>query len=167
MKEKFYIFLDIDGVLWDWNYRMREINKKEKKHSKIISNFNPESVNALNYLISKINKNYDCYIVISSTWRSNMPFTENMLKSSGLKYDKPFLSTPISNEPIKRGEKEIFPMTKKLNGNYLIIDDEYFDFEKIFPKEKIIKTNIQFGSLKPEQVIDWCNNYLKSQEMGF
>ena len=165
MKEKFYIFLDIDGVLWDWNYRMSEIIEKEKNPSRIISEFNPQSVNALSYLVSKISKNYDCSIVISSTWRNDMAHTEKVLKSSGLIYKKPFLSTPITNEPGKRGEKEILPMTKRLNGNFLIIDDEYFDFKKFFPEEKIIKTNINFGSLKPEQVIDWCKNNLKSQEM--
>ena len=82
-------------------------------------------------------------------------------------YKKPFLSTPITNEPAKRGEKEILPMTKDLKGNYLIIDDEYFDFQKFFPKEKIIKTNIQHGSLTTKQVFDWCNNNLKSQKKEF
>ena len=164
MKDKFYIFLDIDGVLWDWNFRMDEVLKYDQNPTKKISQLNPESINALSYLVSKINKEFDCSIVISSTWRCDMEHTEKVLKSSGLIYKKPFLSTPITDDPAKRGEKEILPMTKNLNGNYLIIDDEYFDFKKFFPEEKIIKTNIQYGSLNSKQVIEWCKDNLKNKE---
>ena len=76
-RENFYLFLDVDGVLWDWKWRIEMIKEGKIKKGGLITNFNPKSVHALNTLIEYLNENYNCKIVISSTWR----FRKNMTKS--------------------------------------------------------------------------------------
>ena len=50
MRENFYIFLDIDGVMYDWDYM-----KKNNIHNfGVVNTFSPESVEALNYLMEKL-----------------------------------------------------------------------------------------------------------------
>ena len=63
--EKFYIFLDIDGVLYDWVFIKNEINQGRIKMGGLIRHFNPQSIYALNYLIDGLNKLYDVNLVIS------------------------------------------------------------------------------------------------------
>ena len=48
-KENFYIFLDIDGVLWDWNWRKNEFKNGNSKQM-LANKFNPESIAAINFL---------------------------------------------------------------------------------------------------------------------
>ena len=45
------IFLDIDGVLWDWAFVKEQIACGKQKMGGSIKNFNPQSICALNYLI--------------------------------------------------------------------------------------------------------------------
>lgn len=165
MKDKFYIFLDIDGVLWDWDFRKKEIDQGKIKKGGMIKDFNPESIKALNFLISEINKNFNCFLVISSTWRLDMKDTIEILNENGLDYHNEFLKTDFSLTPEKRGEREILPMTEDLNGNYCIIDDENFDYKQIFPQNKIIKTNIENSSLSLNQTKMWCEKNLISPEL--
>ena len=67
--KKFYLFLDIDGVLWDWAYLKKEIAEGRIKKGGIAGNFKPESINSLNYLIRRLSEKYDVKLVISSSWR--------------------------------------------------------------------------------------------------
>ena len=81
--KNYYIFLDIDGVLWDWEY-IKYITINQTKHHKIIQDFNPKSINTLNHLINTMRKQkYNVTLVISSTWRNNMHFTiKNYMKTA-------------------------------------------------------------------------------------
>lgn len=153
MKPKFYIFLDIDGVMYDWNV----IKSNNLSFSGIIDKFSVQSVNALNYLTKQLSIDYIPVIVISSTWRHDMFRTIKILKSNGVNLDlKNLSSTPITNEPRKRGEEILsFLTTVKDCQNFVIIDDEMFDYEKHFTKDKIIKTNIQNDCLKVRHINDF------------
>ena len=152
MKPKFYIFLYIDGVMYDWD----SIKKNNIQVNGIIDKFAPHCVEALNYLTKQLSNEYVPVIVISSTWRRDMFFTIKTLKANGVNLDLRNLScTPISANPHNRGQEimrvlNIAPTQSK--QNYMIIDDETFDFNEHFPKHKIIKTNIFNDSLNKNKI---------------
>ena len=154
--QDYYIFLDIDGVLYDWDYIICEVNAGRMKKGSFIKKFKPESIKALNYLIEQLSKNYNVQLVISSTWRSNLPYTINVLKENGLMYDKKITSTPIS-DPAKRAEQILEYLQGKQNYKFVIIDDEMFDFKKYFKKENIIKTEMFHSALSMKDVVTYLN----------
>lgn len=149
--KQFYIFLDIDGVLWDWQWRIKQIKNGKILRGTNITQFNPESVYALNTLISELNKTYACSLVVSSTWRTFMDITKQTLIKNNVKLPKEVLRTnvPISQN---RGVEILNFLNAHQTDNYIIIDDETKDIEKYFPQEKIIKTNIKNKSLRLSQV---------------
>lgn len=150
MKENFYIFLDIDGVLYDWDY----MKKNNIRNFGTISTFSPESVDALNYLMEKLNTCYNTELVISSTWRRDMLKTVKTLKDNGVTMNlRKVFATPNFNESKTRGEEILSYLSKRPdNQNYVIIDDETCDIEPHFNKDRIIKTNIFSGGLNKEMV---------------
>lgn len=155
MKE-FYIFLDIDGVLWDWPYLKKGINEGRIKRGGIIEDLKPESIEALNYLIEKLSIKYDVKLVISSSWRFNMERTLEIIKKAGLNYNKPIDRTIINFQ--SRGIQIKEYLKDKVNYDYVIIDDEDFDFNEHFQKEKIIKTDVMKGALSIKLVDNFLNN---------
>lgn len=50
---------------------------------------------------------------------------------------------------------------KNNNSSFVIIDDEVKNIKKIFPSNKIIKTNIKNASLKLSQAEEWLQNNLQ------
>lgn len=169
-KSNFYLFLDIDGVMFDWDYIISEINTGRLKNGQSIKSFKPESVEALNYLITKISKNYNFKIVISSTWRYDMEKTRNVFKKYNIPYDN-LDKTPHFPDPHERG-KEILQYLDEHNfeknqDDYVIIDDETFDYEKYFPPKKFIKTEIFHNSLSIDKVKKFLKENQKSIEGNF
>ena len=165
--ESFYIFLDIDGVLYDWNFIIETVKDASNKRGGIIDKFSPKSIDALNYLISELNSIYDVTLVISSSWRINMKKTSNVLIKNGLKYYKDFEKTPITNTPNERGKEILSYLNAKKNpSNFVIIDDESFDFSKYFSTYNIIKTNIYNKCLDMKMVTGYLDRLFlnKKQE---
>lgn len=159
MKENFYIFLDIDGVMYDWEY----MKKNNIRSFGRVKTFSPDSVEALNYLMQTLNNNYNTELVISSTWRRDMPDTVRTLRQNGVEMNlRKVFSTPIFADSEKRGEEILSYLNGKNNAsNYVIIDDEMFDYEKHFNSSRIIKTNIFSGGLNKEMV----STFLKSNNI--
>ena len=156
------IGIDIDGVLNDWPY----IKSVGKGNFDMLNDFVPDSIVALNYLIEKLKSNYEVELVISSTWRSNMKHTLKALKNNGLNFDGLKINKTIQcGDPCYRGEKEIlvYLNEKEEKENYVIIDDEMFDYEKHFSMDKIIKTDLFKDSLRKYMVDDFLskNNLIK------
>ena len=160
MKENFYIFLDIDGVLWDWKYRISAIKEGKASKSGIISSFNPESIDALNNLIALLDQNFSPELVISSTWRENMFATKKALYKNGLEFNKPINCTPRHLNPFFRG-KEILEYLNSVGHteNYVVIDDGSFDFSNTLNKNNIIKTNIANGSLTNSHIKKYISSH--------
>ena len=154
--KNFYVFLDIDGVMFDWDYITEEINAGRVKRGGIVKKFKPESVKALNYLLGELEKNYNVELVISSTWRSNLPLTEEILKANGLIFSKELDRTPIAY-PNQRGKQISKYLEDKQNYDYVIIDDEMFDFEEYFSPNKIIKCEIYHSALSLGKVKNYLN----------
>ncbi|MBE7082682.1 MAG: hypothetical protein E7378_03310 [Clostridiales bacterium] len=166
MQKKFYIFLDIDGVLYDWDYIFAETEAGRMERGEFIKKFKPESMNALNFLIKKLACCYDVKLVISSTWRANLPYAIKTLKNNGLIYSDKIERTPIY-DPAKRGEQILDYLSDKTNYEFVIIDDEMFDFKKFFSQEKIIKCEMFHSALDMAKVNNFLhklNLYTKTDE---
>lgn len=159
MKQNFYIFLDIDGVLNDWKYLKYYLDNHPEEKGGVITRFNPMSMFALNYLIEKLEKDYNVCLVIISTWRSNMVETVKTLKNQNLKYNKQIDALGFYFNSYQRG-KEILKYLENKNDktNFVIIDDEDFDYKNNISKNKIIKTNFFDNSLNLKQVINFLKN---------
>jgi hypothetical protein len=156
MSKKFYIFLDIDGVMFDWDY----ILSKPKKGG-LIQDFNPESVKALNKLMSDLSTEYRPELVITSTWRSDMFAVYRAFRDNGVAMSRNIhiTSTRLGGDPRYRGKEILDYMGGTTEDrNFVIIDDESFDFDKYFDKSSIIKTEMFHGSLNTKMV----DNYLES-----
>ena len=167
-KQNFYIFLDIDGVLWDWKWRISEIKSGNIARGGRITQFNPESINAVNNLISKLNNFFNCQLVVSSTWRINKEFTIKMLKKNGLVVsdDNSIHFTPLTLTRSRGQEVMDYLADKPDNNNLLIIDDEYFDFPKYFQKGQMIKTNIYDRSLSQQHIDNWLGCFAKKNNIS-
>lgn len=158
LMKNFYIFLDVDGVLFDYAWI-----KKNNKNINTMQKFKKESIDALNYLIQSLEKKYNIDLVIISAWRVyKFELLNNMLNKSGLKYNNDIHKTKDSNRPFIRG-KEIkdYLKRKKNANNYVIIDDENFDYDKYFDKNRIIKPNIIDNALNMKMVqkfLDYIND---------
>ena len=149
-KRKFYIFLDIDGVLWDWNY-LKKVEAEANTIVRADSVLNPKSVQALNMLIGHLEQGFDTRLVVSSSWRNVKAKRENnyMLYDYGLKYSKPIEHTILRDEmkkPYNRGE-EIQDYLDKHNissehGDYVIIDDEMDHLKPYQHAGKVIETSM-------------------------
>lgn len=162
MKPNYYVFLDIDGVFMDWKFIKSLPSTPQTRMFEI---FNPKSVEALNFLTQHMNEKYSVHLVISSTWRHDMNRTKAVFANNGIITKNKLTCTPIFYDPARRGEEIIYYLKKngfnKQKDDYLIIDDESFDFDKYFPKSKIIKTNIFNNSLNMEMI----NKYLQKQKL--
>ncbi len=164
--KNFYIFLDIDGVMYDWDYIISEVDAGRMREGKLIQKFKPESIEALNLLINELEKYYSVHLIISSTWREDMHFAVDTLKNNGLKYNKDIEKTPIY-DPTKRGEQILDYLSDKRDFDFVIIDDEMFDFNKYFRPENIIKCEMFHSALSIEMVENYLNKKIKNKEKNF
>ena len=169
LKEKFYVFLDFDGVLYDLkdmakNTKSTVMSYVKRKHEKNGKSwpFSQDSMDALTYLMESLSTKYSPELVISSTWRRIQPLDVKMLKSQGFDVSKyPISRTSGEGNPLKRGlavkqylEKTPFP------NNYVILDDQTYDFAEHFPEERWIHTNI----VKDRLTLDKVEKFLDSIE---
>jgi hypothetical protein len=161
MRENYYIFLDIDGVMFDWKYRL----SSGKKLGGIIKDFNPESVKALNFLCQTLGEQFNTSVVVTSTWKNHWQELLHTFAENGVDLGNAALDKTISKEnPNLRGKEIIEYLGQEKNsGNYVIIDDEMFDYREHFNMSNIIKTNMQDGSLNMSMV----TNYLKTHNINF
>lgn len=78
-----------------------------------------------------------------------------ILKDNGLIYNKLIERTPIY-DPAKRGEQILDCLDDKSNFDFIIIEDEMFDYRKFFNQDKIIKCKMFHFALS----IPMVNNFL-------
>lgn len=143
MSEVCYIFLDVDGVLNDETYITQCYERHKKPMHMNHVPFNPKSLNVLMELCQQIEKmNYEVRIILSSTWRLGEIDTEIVkarIAEYGLTiYDK----TPYIHS--NRGKEIKEYLKDKNNYKFIILDDDKFDIESVYP-ENLIHINSQFG----------------------
>ena len=161
MRDNFYIFLDIDGVMFDWKYRL----SSGKKLGGVIKDFNPESVKSLNFLCDTLSKQFNTSVVITSTWKQHWDSLLEVFDANGVDVSKVNLSkTTTRINPCYRGREIVEYLGEGYrDANYVIIDDEMFDYREFFDKKDIIKTNMQDGSLN----MDMVTTFLTSKGITF
>lgn len=170
MREQYFIFLDIDGTLIDLEYGQRTRGPFFSFGENTV--LNPESIEALNFLIDSLEQKYDTRLVITSGRRENLRACVKNLYDNGLKYDRPITCTPL--EDGRRGQKIVdFMMTSSLprypkvqkvvdfilrryadHGykNYVVLDNDVSKIRYEIPPERRIVTNAKRRALQPYQV---------------
>ena len=157
MKE-FYIFLDIDGVLYDWDYIISEVNSGNMKKGGLITKFKKESIDALNYLIESLSKRYNVNVVITSSFRHNMNFIALKLRESNFNYEGILHKIGDTFPSSNRGKEIKKYLDGKKDYEFLIIDDEMFDYKEEFEKFDMIKTEIYHNALNLDMVKRFLSN---------
>lgn len=176
-KERYFVFMDIDGTLWDYEYG--EYYQGPFVYENPYPRLKSSSISAVNILLKSLEEKYDTMLVITSRKRENMPECIEYLKQYGLSYDKPILCTPFVYYANKsRGEKIIDFMSdrnikperlrkkslvnKVLNvfiskgsKNYVVLEDDYPLVKKSIPKRRLILANHNNRSLTIKQVKDY------------
>lgn len=169
MKEKFYVFLDIDGTLWDWD----TLIKNQKK----IIVLNEESVESLKVLLESIKRKYDLDLVITSRRRCCWNDCLCFLEMNGFDVRSYFpnktqlerIKTPrgVKIAEYLRGDRLILgPFQKFLarrilnakKNNFVVIDDDLRPLKKYVPKENIICTDSVRRALDHEMVERFLSN---------
>ena len=141
---KYYIFLDIDGVLNNTEY----IEKCYKKNggypmSMNCAPFNPIALNNLMKLAKRIRREGELKIILSSTWRlrdTDIAIVNSRLAEYGMNISD---LTPRIEQ--KRGleiQEFLYEDTNQERDDYtfVILDDEDFDIKKIYP-DNLVKVN--------------------------
>ena len=175
-KQPYYIFMDIDGSMWDKAYG-------EYVHGPFLSGIDSpalkrSSIEAINVLTDTLEKHFDTKLVITSRRREYFQNCLMYLKRYGLKYDKPIFCTDF--KPGDRGQKIVdfmqekgehnfsYPRLKNIFErimyerkdnkdfkNYVVIDDTKSIIKKQIPPSRTILTNGKKESLTMQQVVDY------------
>lgn len=163
--KNFYIFLDFDGTMNDIEHLIKLSKLGVARITKV---FKPESISALNFLIENLSKNYDVNIVITSSWRVNMPEAISRMKDNSIKLDlvKNIDKTDFVCDQYDRSlrDKEIKKFLREHyeSENYVVIDDEAGRFN--LPVTNIIETNLNNAALNMTMVKHWLENFKKLTE---
>lgn len=179
-KKPFYVFLEVDGVLFDTK---SNFHYHGPYYLDVIEPFlKPSSIDACNNLLKSLETEYNTKLVIISRRRCSMSKCISYIKHYGLKYDKPIFSTKFI--PGARGKKIIdFMQNDGINNidkipslndfinyifsksetdekfkNYVVINPTKHKIRFQIPNSHIIKTNPINNSLNQEQV----DKFLKS-----
>ena len=166
MKSLFCVFLDIDGVLNNYNF-IKEITEKHPLSKYPNFNrwavFDPKSIEGLNYLLTELDKYFEVELVVSSSRNCNMNKTLKQLKDNKVDFSK---ITKISKtEDLNNRAFEILKHIKNNNicKNFVILDDEMFEYKKYNLDKNLIKTDFKKQSLN----IDMVKNYLTNNMSQF
>ena len=141
-----YIFLDVDGVLNNKDYLIKCYNKNGHRPMHMYHYpFDPDCLNNLMKLNQYLeSKNLKPLLILSSTWRLDeeaLIILSARLAEYGLKI---FDSTEFIKA--ERG-KEIknYIINHPRYKDFIIIDDEIFDFKEEYLLEKLIRTEFKTG----------------------
>lgn len=181
-KLPYYVFLDIDGTLWDAEFAFYMHGFTFNSHP--APKLKPESVKALNLLLRSLEYSFDTKLIITSKRRHDLDFCVDYLQQNGLKYNKPIFCT--NNSTDARGKKILdfmrengsapceLPPNANLwtrlqyafsihgNPNYVVLEDEKRLVCDQIPRNRIIYTNHNNQSLTIKQV----EQYLKRNEIS-
>jgi hypothetical protein len=146
--EKFYIFLDIDGVLTNYEHIYYAFEALHLRN--VYEKFDERNVAALNYMISRLSEEYEVVLVISSTLRGHLTELVAQFKEEGLKYEGKIFATPFFGG--NRGAEIQDFYYKHDVKNYIIIDDDICDIEPYFTSSHIIHTSYSTGGLSFQKV---------------
>ena len=140
LTRQLYIFLDVDGVLNNYNHYSKQHEKYGGKFFMQNMPFNPKSLQNLRKIIDKTG----AQIVLTSSWRKSAPcmtVLEARLCEYGIKiYDK-------TGDVGSRGNEIIdWLFENTIDGDeFIIIDDELYDLQESFSDMRIYKIDPKYG----------------------
>ncbi len=155
MKKRFYIFLDIDGVLN--NAAFFENLYEKEKNDLTLNQLDDENVQAFRKLHRKISEVFDTQIVISSSWRNLKKKLLRSLEEKRLDIEN--LEYTGKDEHEGRG----LEIKKFLNGKddvlgYVILDDEVEDIKVYINDKHIVETDFYADGLTNNHVNKFLNS---------
>lgn len=112
------IFLDVDGVLNMYGESCRTFMKPYGQH------IEPHTITRLNYLFDKLP---NLAIVVSSSWRSNMPDLQKQMTEQGFLHWDKVIGRTDHLDWIRGNEILSWIRDNKYIGKYCVIDDEPTD----------------------------------------
>lgn len=164
--KNYFIFLDLDGTLWDIYNNPYLVMKS--------THFKKSSIQAVNNLINGLqNKGYDPHLVITGRFREDWNACSNALYSQGINQTIPMY--PLYIGDLSRGERiglflhdfynnKSIPVYRKITlldrfktnynkklDNYVVIDDTISDLQNI-PRTNLIKTSMYQGALDEHKI---------------
>lgn len=180
-KENYYVFLDIDGTLWDAKYAYGIYGGNFNYVS--YPRLKKDSINAVNLLLRSLEEKFDTKLVITSRRREDMNDCIEYLQKYGLKYDKPILCLPFGktyrgariigymqeqNDKPEHLSRPQNLLSKLLNAfiikgsqNYVVLEDDFKLIKNSIPSRRLIFSNHQRKSITTKQV----ESYLKANKI--
>jgi len=147
MKENFYVFIDIYGTMWDIESALNSFILDSYSYFRQPS---MKSIDALNFLIEELEKEYNVKLIITSTLKKFSTNYYKIMKEFGLKYSG---EIEITSVDMPKAEAIADYIKDKENfNNVVILEDLPRQILKYFKKESIIKTQIINGGLDKEKV---------------
>ena len=151
----YLIFLDIDGV-----FTSTRVHTAHNADYDIWHRFDPVAVDFMN----KIHDTYDVAFVLISTWKNSLVTDNNMIShwvkaafaNSGFRGS---FSSLWKTDPdnLKFGKQGVYNRAHEIRDyldtygpnvkDYLIFDDNDYDFKKVLGKKRLVKTDPDNGLL--------------------
>lgn len=177
-KEQYFVFLDIDGTLWDMDYNS---DRYSNVHYVEWPKLKPGSIKALKTLLYSLEQEYDTVLVISSKRREDIDDCKEYLKANKFVFNKPLekIESPsiicrgnsILNFMKNRG-KAPFTYAESSNifarlfsrikdedyKNYVVLEDEKHLLGNYIPKNRIIMSDHNKQSINLKQVEKYLRN---------
>lgn len=157
------LFLDIDGVLNSQDFFINRWEDKNYDHNAISADIDPLTVENLNYLLDNL-EGYS--IILSSSWRVlGLDRTNKALQDKGFKHTIYYKTLRLSyrNGNLSRGD-EIMDFVRKFQvEEFLVLDDESFNYEHTIPHNLFFKTSFYEKGLTREICRDIIN-FVRTKE---
>lgn len=175
MKEKFYIFLDIDGVLNAMNAEELKsddhVGYYEDDEEKSIIGMYKSRVNLFKRIYETISMKFDVEIIITSSWRVGdvgLVNTNECLVRTGFdisEFNKTLDSTEITRGD--RGQEILDKMVEiginKDSNRYIVLDDETFDIKDYIDSSRIVKPHHTTG-LTEDLAVEFINKAFNNED---
>lgn len=182
-KEPYYVFLDIDGTLWDAKFNYPRYGFQMNYVAEPV--LKPESIEAVNLLLRSLEQDFDTRLIITSHRRENLSKCVSYLMDNGLEYHKSIYATKypsvinrgngIVDFMEERGEKPLKYRTitnafAKLVYNvfgedferYVVLEDVKSKIKDAIPPARRIMANHDKRSISISQV----EKYLKRNNLS-
>jgi hypothetical protein len=146
----YYVFLDIDGV-----FTSNRVNEAHTAEYKMWHRFDPVAISFMNW----VHDTYPVEFVLMTTWKDGIDIDHGMslhwVKSafgnSGFrgKFADNWKTDPNNKWVNKYGRGQEVSEYLRVNhaDDYILFDDNEFDFKKVLGKNRLVKTDSQNGLL--------------------
>ena len=160
---KYLVFLDIDGVLTSNRVHFSKITKYP-----VWAEFDPVAINFFN----KIYQKFPVKFVLMTSWKNNLPnisgttdrIVEHWMLSAFAnagfigEFAEPIRTNPTDDKALARLDRAhevAHYLENYAEGiqDYILFDDTNYQFDKVLPKKRFVRTDPQNGLLHKHMLI--------------